>query len=418
MRLINTRTLQLEEFFDASIPKYAILSHTWEKEEILFSDMTDLDTARRKAGFAKLQGACILAASQRCDYIWIDTCCIDKSSNAELSEAINSMYRWYKESQTCYAYLSDVTDVEHLGNSRWFSRGWTLQELIAPVKVEFYGSGWEYLGKKDDPSFRSILSQASLVDECVLTGSVHPTSVSVAKRMYWASKGRTTRREDEAYCLMGLFDVNMPLLYGEGDKAFMRLQQEIVRITDDQSILAWYCHWDADPDAEDLIKSCLAPSPRCFAKSGGISLFPPERSRDTFRPSIDFNGRHVELSAVTTSTKENKSPPTGGKWLGSRIEVILNCQIGPVPWTFATLRLIQWNDLSCSRELDHGIVTQRTLYCPGFLFDHGCAELVALDPTWYWNQCHHDNRGLKILQKGTVSFHTSGKRHPSLDYQR
>ncbi|KAK4236848.1 heterokaryon incompatibility protein-domain-containing protein [Achaetomium macrosporum] len=245
--LINTHSLQLEEFFDASIPKYVILSHTWEKEEVLFSDMADLDRARSKTGFSKVKGACTLAASQGYHYIWIDSCCIDKSSSAELSEAINSMYRWYGKSGVCYAYLCDVNDASQLGDSRWFIRGWTLQELIAPMR-------------------------ASLVDEGVLAGRIHPHNVSVAKRMYWASKRKMTRKEDEAYCLMGLFDVNMPLLYGEADKAFIRLQQEIARVTDDQSILAWYGDWFTASDSEDedaIVQwDCVwAPSPESFALS-------------------------------------------------------------------------------------------------------------------------------------------------------
>lgn len=140
MRLINTRTLQLEEFFDTFPPGYAILSHTWEKEEVLFSDMTDLGKARAKKDFAKLEGACHLAAKQKYEYIWIDTCCIDKSSSAELSEAINSMYWWYGQAVVCYAYLSDMESLSQIGDSRWFTRSWTLQELIVPSRVEFYAA--------------------------------------------------------------------------------------------------------------------------------------------------------------------------------------------------------------------------------------------------------------------------------------
>jgi hypothetical protein len=137
MRLVNTHSLQLEEFiFDGrGRPTYAILSHTWGKEEVIFFDMADLDKARAKAGFAKVEGACSLAASQGYDYIWIDTCCIDKSSSAELSEAINSMYRWYQWAKVCYAYLVDVQNPNQLEESKWFTRGWTLQELIAPSRV-------------------------------------------------------------------------------------------------------------------------------------------------------------------------------------------------------------------------------------------------------------------------------------------
>jgi hypothetical protein len=240
MRLLHTRSFELEQFVGATKPRYAILSHTWEKEEVIFPDMADLDKARAKTGFAKLQGASALAASQGYDYIWIDTCCIDKSSSAELSEAINSMYPWYRESGVCYAYLCDVDNATKIEQSRWFTRGWTLQELIAPMRVEFYTAEWVYMGEKRDSELLPAISRASLVDEHLLSSGANPRGVSVAKRMYWASERETTRIEDEAYCLMGLFDVNMPLLYGEGRKAFIRLQQEIVKVTNDQSILVWY----------------------------------------------------------------------------------------------------------------------------------------------------------------------------------
>ncbi|KAL2118323.1 hypothetical protein VTJ04DRAFT_7983 [Mycothermus thermophilus] len=259
MRLVNVHTLELEEFIEGSIPCYAILSHTWGNEELLFTDMTNLKRSRKTkpTGFAKFKGLCAHAKMQGLDYVWIDTCCIDKSSSAELSEAINSMYKWYERSLVCYAYLSDVHDrdesgreyrrselLNQLAQSRWFTRGWTLQELIAPTFVKFYTAEWSYLGKKDDDDLLPIISEASLVDECFISHAVPIALASAAKRMYWASKRQTTRVEDIAYFLLGIFNVNMPLLYGEGSRAFKRLQQEIIKIWNDQSIFAWYC---ADP---------------------------------------------------------------------------------------------------------------------------------------------------------------------------
>ena len=323
MRLINTRTLGLEEFFDALVPKYAILSHTWEKGEVLFRDMEDLNKARAKPGFAKLQGACTLAATQGYDYIWIDTCCIDKSSSAELSEAINSMYKWYKKSRVCYAYLCDVDKADQLGDSRWFTRGWTLQELIAPSRVEFYSASWASIGERQDSDLISVISKASLVDQCVLSGVIHAQrDVSVAKRMYWASKRTTTRQEDEAYCLMGLFNINMPLLYGEGDKAFFRLQQEIVKDSDDQSILAWYCDSDT-MEAIDGVRDfgysvpCYATSPRCFAYSGNIYPLPRGPLARALG-NIQLKTSSVEFSAIR---EESYSRDRG--------TIFLQCQVGP-----------------------------------------------------------------------------------------
>lgn len=360
MRLVNTRTLELEEFFDTSTPDYAILSHTWEKEEIVFSDMTDLGKARAKKGFAKLEGACHLAASQKYEYIWIDTCCIDKSSSAELSEAINSMYIWYEYSEVCYAYLSDVENPTQIGDSRWFTRGWTLQELIAPRYVEFYAADWDYLGNKRDPGLISTISRASLVAERVLAHETHPLEVSVAKRMYWASSRTTTRREDEAYCMMGLFGVNMPLLYGEGDKAFLRLQQEITKVTHDQSILAWYCAPSETSMLVDYpscsLRGCFASSPSCFALSENITTSVLSWDGGGGLGPIDITRLMTQFSAVL-------KPGASDEALVD-YEVILQCEIGPVPGTFATLLLRRdfENPEFYDRTLYPGVVSKISLY--------------------------------------------------------
>ncbi|KAK3900647.1 vegetative incompatibility protein HET-E-1 [Staphylotrichum tortipilum] len=358
MRLLNTVTLQLEEFFDTSTPPYAILSHTWGKDEVLFRDLgakPDWDHLKKTkpSGLAKVLSAHALAAAQNYDYIWIDTCCIDKSSSAELSEAINSMFRYYRESAVCYAYLSDVNDVSQLSGSRWFTRGWTLQELIAPRRLELYTANWTCLGEKQDPALLSAISAASLVDEYVLTGAVAPNAVSVAKRMYWASARTTTRKEDEAYCLMGLFDVNMPLLYGEGEKAFGRLQREITKITDDQSIFAWYGFWVPGSSEVFACKtSCCAPSPRCFALSGNITPL-HDMSVSRVLGHIDLTVAYSEFSAIVAEETKHANKRT----------IVLNCQIGPIPGTFPTLTLVEWqNTRHYIRDLVANKVTQLSLH--------------------------------------------------------
>ncbi|CAN9229026.1 unnamed protein product [Alternaria alternata] len=139
--------LIVEEFLQSQVPDYVILSHTWGSEEITLQDILS-NVAPSKKGFAKLIGCCKRAKDDGFTYCWIDTCCIDKTSSAELSEAINSMYQWYKGACICYAYLEDVQgnpqldDYEAFSKSRWFTRGWTLQELIAPGIVEFYNVSW------------------------------------------------------------------------------------------------------------------------------------------------------------------------------------------------------------------------------------------------------------------------------------
>ena len=249
MWLVDVNTYQLVYF--ANPPSvYAILSHTWRDEEILFQDMQRRERAtEQKQGWRKVQYTCDQARKNRYQYVWIDTCCIDKSSSAELSEAINSMFEWYSCASCCYAYLDDyavpegaaVGDVpgkDALAQCQWFYRGWTLQELIASPTIVFYGSGWTQIGTKE--TLQGLLSSITGVDEDVLENPEHRHAVAVARRMCWAAHRETTRGEDIAYCLLGIFDVNMPLLYGEGGvKAFERLQREIARRQCDASLLAW-----------------------------------------------------------------------------------------------------------------------------------------------------------------------------------
>ncbi|KAH8661603.1 hypothetical protein BGZ60DRAFT_491677 [Tricladium varicosporioides] len=232
MRLLKLNAsgeLSLSEFLGYNIPPYAILSHTWgaDSEEVTFKDLLD-NTGKKKAGYAKIQFCGEQAAIDDIQYFWVDTCCIDKSSSAELAEAINSMFRWYREAAKCYVYLSDVS-IQDLSQSafrksRWFTRGWTLQELIAPTLVEFFSLEGKRLGDKG--SMEKQVHEITKIAIRALRGD--PLSdFSVADRMSWAANRETTREEDKAYCLLGIFDIYMPLLYGEGNKAFIRLNKEI-----------------------------------------------------------------------------------------------------------------------------------------------------------------------------------------------
>ncbi|EIW65163.1 HET-domain-containing protein, partial [Trametes versicolor FP-101664 SS1] len=252
MWLLNTRTYELQNFVSGRIPPYAILSHRWGRSEVSFADMQDLSVAQEKRGWEKVEKACWCALNTfNCSWIWDDTCCIDKSSSAELSEAINSMYAWYEAASICIAYLHDVEDWDEdfpegalasFRESRWFTRGWTIQELIAPLKLVFYSTSWIELGTRMD--WATVLEDITGIDANVLnrhgTDPEEPLSrKSVAERMSWASRRETTREEDMAYCLMGVFNVHMPPIYGEGGEgAFRRLQLEIMQRTNDRSILA------------------------------------------------------------------------------------------------------------------------------------------------------------------------------------
>ncbi|KPI44959.1 Vegetative incompatibility protein HET-E-1 [Cyphellophora attinorum] len=235
---------------------YAILSHTWGPVE----DEVSVEDLRKgmyggKIGFAKLRYCARQAKVDGLDYCWIDTCCIDKSSSAELSEAINSMYQWYENAVVCYVYLSDIERVDEMERSAWFTRGWTLQELIAPTKIAIYNRHWTLLGSKH--GLHGRLCKITGVPVRILRGK-SPRDCSIAQRMSWAAQRQTTRPEDIAYCLLGLFDINMSMLYGEGSKAFRRLQLEIMQVSNDHSILAW--NRLDDVQSQDL----LARSPADF----------------------------------------------------------------------------------------------------------------------------------------------------------
>ena len=317
MRLLNTKSLEFGDFFDSDIPKYAILSHRWEDNEVLYKEFKK-GKAYEGPGLKKIQESCALAAKEGYDWIWIDTCCIDKRSSAELSEAINSMYEWYKKSAVCYVYLSDVcyspSDVSILKdihkrslnvgsrsfstfhewnplkqefcNSSWFGRGWTLQELLAPARCIFFDRHWTFIG--DFFQLEADIAEAAGIPRQYL-GEEHRYA-SIAQKMSWASCRKTSRGEDLAYCLLGLFDINMPLLYGEGaDKAFYRLQSEILRTSTDESIFAWTTPWTKPWEISGL----FAPHPKKFADSGD---YEPIASHPNPRPHYTLTNRGLQMS--------------------------------------------------------------------------------------------------------------------------
>lgn len=368
MRLINTDNLILEEYPGDYSGRYAILSHTWEDGEISYQEMQIAAhddgrhgwSIRQKPGYRKIREFARVASADGFDYIWVDTCCIDKTSSAELSESINCMFRWYSKAARCYVYLADVPNgcmkdlrealkkriiynsdgrqtwtkeggkpwskreyhklawpsraaIDHpFYQSRYFTRGWTLQELIAPTDLVFYHLDWTPgLTKSDEPY---ILYRITGIPESVLeTGDC--SSISIADRMQWASARTTTRIEDMAYCLLGIFDVNMPMLYGESDKSFLRLQEEICKISDDQSIFAWrqkLPHSQAFSSVGNSIiyRGLFARSPQEFAVNSvrlapiePASFIPPSGST-----SIGYNAQ-FPLIPLTDVSKLNGIVP-------------------------------------------------------------------------------------------------------------
>ncbi|KAI1209660.1 HET-domain-containing protein [Annulohypoxylon truncatum] len=272
MRLLNVNDLQLVDFQGQDIPRYAILSHTWGEDEVTFEDLSK-NNYRHKHGFSKIEGCRKLTKHDRLEWFWVDTCCIDKSSSAELSEAINSMYAWYQRAEYCYVYLVDVPTVPYPGpfdslafqNSRWFTRGWTLQELLAPTFLIFYDASWGLISYRC--SSVDLISEITGIDANILESPYRIKEASIALKLSWASQRQTSREEDMAYCLMGLLDVNMPLLYGEGGaRAFHRLQKELMNDQYDHTILAWgLCSKKSLLYRLDDIH-LLAPSPAFFGK--------------------------------------------------------------------------------------------------------------------------------------------------------
>ena len=245
LRLEEDGGFRLVEFVGKSTPRYAIISHTWgaDDEEVTFKDLID-GTGKTKAGYRKIHFCGMQAANDSLQFFWVDTCCIDKSSSTELSEAINSMFRWYHDAAKCYVYLSDVsvggsdlfsqqTWKPAFQHSRWFTRGWTLQELLAPTCVDFFSVEGERLG--DKISLVQEIHGITGIPIQALQG--RPLSeFSVDERMSWAEKRETRREEDAAYSLLGILDIYMSLIYGEGrNRALRRLRKEIKEYLKDES---------------------------------------------------------------------------------------------------------------------------------------------------------------------------------------
>ena len=241
LKYLSGSNFELLSFDDDNLPPYAILSHTWTVgEEVTYGELMT-GGGKNKTGYSKIRFCAGRAATDSLEYFWIDTCCIDKSTSTELSTALNSMFRWYQRASKCYVYLSDVfvpngfTDCEAFRTtwqaafrkSRWFTRGWTLQELLAPPSVEFFSSEGKRLGNK--LSLEREIHEITGLSTAVLR-SRNLAEFSVEERMSWAAPRTTTLKEDKVYCLLGIFGVFLSPIYGEGEEyATFRLVQEIQR---------------------------------------------------------------------------------------------------------------------------------------------------------------------------------------------
>jgi hypothetical protein len=403
MRLLNARTLKFEEFFDNAIPEFALLSHTWGAEEVSFQDALRLTSATGspvpndlacKAGWDKIKRTCGLALRDNLEYAWIDTCCIDKTSSAELSEAINSMFHWYERSKVCYAYLADVPatgtlDLSNPGDqfkaSRWLTRGWTLQELLAPSNVVFFASDWTYIATRhelaaaissitgihrsllqlQDVSSLSCVSQpaepaSKRLWDVINVAGASPSHVkrshildklrgsSIAERMSWAAKRQTTRVEDTAYCLLGIFEIHMPLIYGEGPRAFIRLQEEIMRKSDDMTILAWHFRLNNQP-----LKPIL-PKESPWAHPWKVFHYAPRYGSDCRSVGLlaespaAFLGCEDIVPSEASGSAGTAPSTLSSKGLSTRLplsddkhpHIVLPCRLKDDPWHLIALPLV------------------------------------------------------------------------------
>jgi len=331
MYLINVVTYLLKYFVDIDdCPDYAALSHRWgaTEDELTFQEIEHItERTLQKLGWQKLVRSCEAAKNLKCDWVWIDTCCIDKKSNAELQEAINSMWNVYSKAAVCMAYLNDVqyspmvdedgfnstmaTDLDILDgqafpnwlveqsfeSSQWFTRGWTLQELLAPRNVVFFAPDWRPFGTRNGLS-QMIAHISEIPAETLHFENQSTTSqsanrmrqranyirgYSTATKLSWAAKRRTKRIEDQAYSLLGLFNIQMPLLYGEGRTAFERLQKQLLEENGDPTLLLWQDRPDFVPDDGnysydgDRPTSLFAESPANFANVLSFPLYNPSR---------------------------------------------------------------------------------------------------------------------------------------------
>jgi hypothetical protein len=349
MHLINCADLdrlKLEEFSaEGDFPKYAILSHTWSSQEATFNELPTPPAV--KYGVIKILLACAQAIKDGYRYLWVDTCCIDKSNSVELSESINSMFHWYKQAEVCYVYLSDVTHGECLEadilKSRWWTRGWTLQELLAPRKVHFFHSGWLPVG--DKRSLAQAISRRTGIAEEVLFDSERIFQRSVSERMSWAAERQTTRPEDRAYCLLGIFGTNLTPIYGERERAFVRLQEKIIEHSFDESIFAWgvtedrvldpsqlsgadVCHMGTSESGSLVETGAFAETPADFARGNEVQRMLLLSSPECEVPRLPFKmtNRGIQISLPVINADDPRNNTFAWKDAPSRLIGLLSCK--------------------------------------------------------------------------------------------
>lgn len=336
MYLLNINTQQLEDIQERR--PYAILSHAWRVGETHYFEEIGTERVRTQPGYEKVEMCCELARQDGLDYVWIDICCANANTSAGQTETTTSAYTWFQQAQVCYTYLDDVDSSEDpreghstFRRSRWFKRTWTIQELLAPKHVFFFAKDWTMIGTKAGLS--SIISGITGIHEDALKYPERIPCFSIATRMSWA-KGRTsTREEDKVYALMGLFGVNLPILYGEGEtRTFLKLQNKIMKTTDDQSIFAWRsASASASSESHASDSSLFADTSKCFADCGDVQQIPYDlwseycakhfRSENVAYPLLDKVPSCRGLRAILPVRQR-----------GDGLDALLACARSPAVW--------------------------------------------------------------------------------------
>ncbi|EJF59924.1 HET-domain-containing protein [Dichomitus squalens LYAD-421 SS1] len=422
MRFLDTRTGQFV-VRDPEKTRYAILSHTWRTWEQTYGELkivqaryggpagtgyasppaspssqshtvpteTDLSIWDDSELSRKIRDACRVAREAGYDYLWIDSCCIDKSSSSELTESINSMYKWYGDATECYAYLADVPPGEDprspkssFRSSRWFERGWTLQELVSPSEVKFLSNDWNIIGTKH--ILVDLISEITGIPDEALLHEKSLDEFSVAQRLSWAANRTTTRVEDRAYSLLGIFDINMSTLYGEGERAFRRLQEEILRRIPDQSLFAWQDVYQGPDMSEQPIADQAECTLRCLEWSPSVLLASSMNDFSADSRDIQIVPHAVldRLQLSSLSTIEYTPSPQG---IRTQIPLLPLSRYFPQSATIAYpdgIPRSQWYlaILGCEHKSRPGSLLGRVCYIPpsGTGIDLLCSGCVVVSP--------------------------------------
>lgn len=371
MRLLHTKELRLVADSDAEYkadPRYAIVSHRWLADEVDFHNLHRLECSDESSlAVKKVKGACRQASKDGFTWIWIDSACICKTDAVELGRSINSMFKWYRKAETCYTYLSDViladtpqpdsstfrrrqdfagrSNVESEA-SEWFTRGWTLQELLASNDMQFFDRDWNLMGSKQQ--LAHTIAEITGINSGFLTGKLDFRAACIAVKMSWMAHRQTTEEVDRAYSMLGIFDVSMDIMYGEGKKAFTRLQKLLLSTYVDESLFAWTTPTTGLPSPrsrsirfDEDEWGVLAPSSECFAGMGNIRVraHSPSWMRPS-HPTMTAEGLHFSSTAGRTAASYHLMKSGLGKF-------VWNLVFFPV-WGFYTSLLV---DPACSHYL-------------------------------------------------------------------